>query len=370
MTRVCHISTVHSAIDHRLFSKECVSLVEAGYEVHLIARAQSDSFDKGVHIHAFPDYGSRIVRATFGVLNIGFRANKLRPDVVHFHDPEILWISPFFRLFGVKLIYDSHEHFPKQVTSKPWVKPAFVRYLLSRIVALYEFFFILFVNRVISVTPEIVNRFPPKKRCLVRNFPILTSPKHEIENLPSANSDELPIAIYVGGLTRIRGIKELVEVFARLVDRCELRLFGPWESEEFGDLCMKPSSPNVFYMGVKPNEEIAPEILKADIGLALLYPVKNYLMSYPVKAFEYMSAGLPIIMSDFPYWKKLFNGCAIFVNPIDSDEIYQAIINLIENPERREKMGALGLQMVENEYNWEPEAKKLIRLYVNLLGEN
>src|SRR5690554_907901 len=227
MIRVCHISTVHSARDHRLLNKECVSLSKAGYDVHLIARTENDSQFNGVHIHAFPSYDSRLLRATLGVMKIGVQAYKLRPKVVHFHDPEILWITPFLRLLGLKLIYDSHEHFPKQVTSKPWLKSKLLLILLSYIAALYEFFFILFVHRVVSVTPEIVNRFPVKKRCMVRNFPILIPPKPKTNALPEENSYQLPVAIYVGGLTRIRGIKEIVNVFSMLEKKCELRLFGP-----------------------------------------------------------------------------------------------------------------------------------------------
>lgn len=366
MIRICHLSTVHSATDHRLLNKECVSLSKAGYDVHLIARAEEDSLVNGVQIHAFPDYSNRFLRATVGVVKIGIEAYKLRPRVVHFHDPEILWITPFLWLLRIKLIYDSHEHFPKQVTSKPWLKPKLLRLLLSRIVAVYEFFYVLFVKRVISVTPEIVNRFPLRKRCLVRNFPILFSTEPKNITLPRVGSDHIPVAIYVGGLTRLRGIKEIVDVFSRLESKCELRLFGPWESEEFKDFCLRSCSDNVFYMGVRQNEEIAEELLKADIGLALLYPVKNYLMSYPVKAFEYMSASLPIVMSDFPYWEKLFEGAAIFVNPKAKNEIYKAILVLIEDKNRRIEMGSVGLRMVKTEYNWESEAKKLVQLYANL----
>ena len=67
----------------------------------------------------------------------------------------------------------------------------------------------------------------------------------------------------------------------------------------------------------------------ADIGLSLLYPVKNYLTSLPIKAFEYMACSLPVIMSDFDYWKEIFKDCALFTDPQSPEMIGDCITRLL-----------------------------------------
>ena len=49
MKRVCHLTSVHSSDDTRVFHKECVSLARAGYDVTLVAPGESRE-ELGVHI--------------------------------------------------------------------------------------------------------------------------------------------------------------------------------------------------------------------------------------------------------------------------------------------------------------------------------
>jgi glycosyltransferase involved in cell wall biosynthesis len=290
-------------------------------------------------------------------------ALRLKPAIIHVHDPELLWVSWLVRLFGVQFIYDVHEHVPKQITSKPWINPPILRKPVAAVVEAYEWFFTLFANRVISVTPEIVGRFPEKKGLLVRNFPPL-----ETAVMPIIHSDKREtVSIYAGGLTHIRGIAEIVKAYSELGKDFRLHLLGPWESETFRDECLSRAGENVRYLGQVSPDEVSRYIRQADIGLAILYPVKNYLMSYPVKAFEYMKEGLPIVMSSFPYWKNLFSSCAEFVNPYDSEEIKAAVIELAGSSSKRNEFGRNGYDLIRKEYNWTHEGEKLKEAYLSLL---
>jgi glycosyltransferase involved in cell wall biosynthesis len=82
-----------------------------------------------------------------------------------------------------------------------------------------------------------------------------------------------------------------------------------------------------------------------------------------------MSAGLPIISSNFPLWEQIVlgNNCGICVNPHDPIAIGNAIQNLIDNPLKAEQMGKNGRIAVEEKYNWEIEERKLFQLYQKLL---
>jgi len=363
LKRVCHISSVHPAGDHRLLDKECRTLAENGFETYLIARAERNFEKYGVRIIAFPSYNARLKRAVFGSVKILRMALALKPALIHIHDPELLWLSWIVKLKGIRFMYDAHEHVPKQVTSKSWIRSAVIRKIAAAIIGAYERLFSLFADKVISVTPEIVERFPPEKRVLIRNFPPFDPLVEPVRHTDKGQT----VSIYAGGLTKIRGIFEMVSAYSELGENYRLNLLGPWESESFRDECMAIAGDNVSYLGLVTPDEVSNYIRKADIGLAILYPVKNYLMSYPVKAFEYMKEGLPIIMSSFPYWENLFSTCAEFVDPYDAQAIKRAVMELAKSSDLRNKYGRNGYALIRDEYNWKNEGEKLKEAYLSLL---
>jgi len=106
----------------------------------------------------------------------------------------------------------------------------------------------------------------------------------------------------------------------------------------------------------------------ADIGIVNFLPLPNQENALPNKPFEYMAAGLPVIASDFPLWKKIIDdaGCGICVNPASPREIAEAILHLFNNPQLRKQMGENGRRAVEEKYNWERESKKLLTVYEKL----
>jgi hypothetical protein len=87
--------------------------------------------------------------------------------------------------------------------------------------------------------------------------------------------------------------------------------------------------------------------------------------------FEYMAAGLPVIASDFPLWRQIVDGagCGLLVDPLDPVAIADAMQWILEHPAGAEAMGRRGRQAVEEKYNWEREAEKLIGLYERLMRD-
>ena len=66
----------------------------------------------------------------------------------------------------------------------------------------------------------------------------------------------------------------------------------------------------------------------SDIGMSVLYPIKNYLTALPIKSFEYMACSLPMVVSNFDYWQKLFGECALFADPYNPKDIANKILYL------------------------------------------
>jgi glycosyltransferase involved in cell wall biosynthesis len=359
--KVCHISTVHPAFDVRIFHKECVSLAKADYDVSLVVTHNKKEIVQGVSIIPLPKSKGRLHRIFIKSLLAFYKALKTRSKIIHFHDPELIGLGILFKILGKKVIYDSHENVSSQIENKAWLGNKLIRLIVKKTYRIFEKKGVLFFDSVISVTPEIVKFLSQKKGTLVRNYPIISlinSSQKEIKH-------NVPILIYVGGLTKIRGIKEICDAVRIIKKDIELHLVGAWESESYQKECMY-NNHRVKYFGVKPLKEVYSLIHKADVGFVTLYPEKNYLNSFPIKAFEYMACEIPMIMSNFPYWEKTFEGCAKFVNPLSIKEITDAINYLIENKSEAKTLGKKGKIMIESQFSWKSESEKLIALYKSL----
>ena len=78
-----------------------------------------------------------------------------------------------------------------------------------------------------------------------------------------------------------------------------------------------------------------------------------------------MAAGLPVIASNYELWRQIVedNKCGICVNPLNVQEIAEAIIYIANHPEEARIMGQNGISAVEKTYNWANEEKKLLQVY-------
>ena len=104
----------------------------------------------------------------------------------------------------------------------------------------------------------------------------------------------------------------------------------------------------------------------ADIGLCVLHPVENYKESIPIKVMEYMTAGLPVISSDFNYWRNIFGDIGTYVNPYDYKEIANSIKQYINNDKLVKTIGDNNRKKIDEKLNWGLEEKKLLKLYKDL----
>jgi glycosyltransferase involved in cell wall biosynthesis len=102
--------------------------------------------------------------------------------------------------------------------------------------------------------------------------------------------------------------------------------------------------------------------------LVVLHPTKAYVDSQPTKLFEYMSAGLTVIASEFPIWRRSVAAarCGLLVDPLSPEAIARALEWLLEHPSEAAEMGRRGQQAVNERYNWELESEHLIATYAEL----
>jgi len=268
------------------------------------------------------------------------------------------------RLFGKKVIYDIHEDVPEQILTKNWLRSIIIRKIVSFLFNGFEKLSCIFFNIIIAATPDIAKKFPSKKTITLRNFPILELiDKAE----PLSINKQTSIIIYIGGLTEIRGIKEIIQSMRFVGDRAKLWLLGKWESKEFKKKCENLKGwKHIKYLGHAPYGKHYSFIKRANIGIINFLPLPNQQTAMPNKPFEYMACSLPIIMSNFPYWKEVFGKCALFTNPHNPKDIAEKILYLLNNPNEAKKLGENGRRVILKKYNWENEGKKLLEVYEKL----
>lgn len=369
--RVCHISTVHSAFDDRIFYKECTTLANHNFDVTLIACNPADEVKNGVRIIGLPVYESRIKRFIFGFFLALTRALKIKAEIYHFHDPELIPLGLILKLCRKKVIYDMHELTSTQIESKEWLSPLFGKMLRSGYLLL-EYFGVRLFDAVILVGDgylSFIEKHYKKwehKFFRLRNYSILRliDPVIAAQKSPGLKKQ----IIYVGGLSRIRGIREIVMAMEFINPEYQLVLLGKFDDPVYQQTCEELQQwSRVSYEGFHPLEYVYGQILNSEVALALLYSNENYMTSLPVKAFEYMALSKPIVMSDFPYWMNVFKGCALFVDPYDPVKIAEAINELINHPQLSRELGITGRQLVEKCYAWESEEPRLIYLYNQII---
>ncbi len=361
---VVMLTSAHPALDDRIFYREAKTLANAGYTVCVVGRHPESEVVDGVSIRALPSPCNRLQRLLSGPTILKM-ALELDSRLYIIHDPELILVAFILRSLGKKVVYDAHENLPAQILQKEWIVPP-IRQALVPVVAAVEWIAARVLNGVIAAVPAIQMRFPKSRTELVRNFPTRSALATLAEGVPLEQRRD--IVIYTGGLSRVRGIGELVEAFRGLDDK-ELWLVGSFDDREYQRkiTCSLPG--NVAWLGLKSHDEVLKMYRFAKLGALLLYPTPNHRCALPVKLFEYFGAGLPVISSDFPEYRELVEGCGTQVNPYDVGAIRVAICKLLDDAAALAEMSARARDRVVNCFFWEDEGERLVKFCTRLMSE-
>ncbi len=364
--KICHVTSLHSPDDTRIFHKECCSLANY-YDVTLIAPNVTNYRKYGINVVGVELPKNRFSRLTH--LNAVLKkALEIDADIYHFHDPELMNIGLKIKKYGKKVIFDSHEDVPAQILGKQYI-PKLLRKSLSYIYSYYEKKHLSQYDALVTVTPHIVERLSKinSNTEMITNFPVV---KNKITDRNTISFQDRQYVSFIGAVSPHYRHEHIICA----LENCSVKylLAGPAESSYLEKLKSCKGWDKVEYRGVIPAEDVYSLLDQSFAGLVIpeYRPNAGYKRGTigVLKLFEYMLAGIPVIATDFDLWKEIIEGneCGICVNPFSDQEISDAINFYLLNPETAKKHGENGRRAVLEHYCWATQESKLLELYRRL----
>lgn len=361
--KIVHLTSVHVPSDNRIFHKQCKAAVAAGYEVVLIAAHARDEVRGGVRIRSVRRPRSRLARIFTTVPAIAKAAVQERADLYQFHDPELIPVGLMLRMFGRRVLYDIHEDYTASIAQKRYL-PRPMRRVLALLVGWAESVATSCFD-VILAEKYYQRRFP--QGTLVLNYPILEQFRHIVHG---TTIREPPRLLYTGDVSIDRGASHHVGILHSVPD-IEVFIVGRC-TREMADALRARAGQHADRLHIVgegrfvPFDEIMQHYKRGGwlAGLAIFPWTPHYEQKELTKFFEYMAAGLPVLCSDFPCWKRLVegHGVGMCVDPENPMSVAGAISYLTNHPDEVRAMGIRGTAAA-SKFSWANQAQRLISLY-------
>lgn len=255
-----------------------------------------------------------------------------------------------------------------------------------KLVRAYHQFLLQIVRRIlpkadlilIAMDPEVLSYFgvyPQADNVFVVTNGVnlhITRPGGEVVD---AKPDKFRI-VYVGPVQKTRGIDVILKAAELLLAEglnFELELVGPILAEEKAwiDQVLERTGLNqcTTLTGAVPHAEALRRIAGADVCLCIL-PLKvlNYRYAYPIKLFEYMAMGKPIVCTRMKGTERIIQDgeTGLLVPPDDPHALAEAILKLYCDPDLRRKLGQNARQAAVN-YDWEKINAQIVERIAQLL---
>ncbi|MDQ7786440.1 MAG: glycosyltransferase family 4 protein [Thermodesulfovibrionales bacterium] len=306
---------------------------------------------------------------------------RLAPDVCHFHDFEFLFALPLLKLLcRSKIIYDVHEAYPEAALASPII-PAFLRPFVALIVDKTEQILSRLADYIITSDERIAERFYGRGSNLeiIFNYPDLImfeQNKERIAELNHSYEGRIPI-IYQGSMAEDRGLFHMIEAMDILKSvRPEVLLILAGNMSDalsrrvHSMIKSKSLHKQIDVLGWIPHKDIVNYITIAKVGLVPLLPTEKFKKNIPIKQFEYMACGVPILGANLhPIASYVLKaGCGKVYDSTRPDALACGVMELLEDEQEWRRMSESGKRAVRDLWNWDEMEKRLLRVYENILG--
>jgi glycosyltransferase involved in cell wall biosynthesis len=380
------VENLPSPFDRRVW-QEATTLRQHGYEVSIICptgKGYSKKYEEidGIHIyrHNLPleadgalGYLLEYSTALFWEFYLAFKVLFTRGfDVIHACNPPdlIFIVGGFFRLFGKKFLFDHHDINPELYEAKFGRRDFFWKLMVwcERLT---------FKTAGVSIaTNESYKRIAierggmaPEDVYVVRSGPKLDRLKI-IEPVPALKKGKQYLVGYVGVMGKQEGIDYLLRAARHIVfdmQRTDIHfglVGGGTELEELKRYAVELGLADyVTFTDRVPDQELLEMLNTADICVNPDVANEMNDKSTMNKIMEYMALAKPIVQFDLTEGRFSAGEASLYANKNDEIDLADKIVELLDDPEKRKKMGEFGRNRVVNELEWDYEVPKLLAAY-------
>lgn len=390
--RVCLL--VHQyAYRHARVQRFAETLADAGVQVDLLclrdpARPQ-DGAMRGVRIFTIPlgrgsqertgrllEYIAAFALFTVYLLKLYIRN---RYDIIQIHNmPDFLVFSALVpRLLGARIVLDICDPMPEFYSSKHVVGKS--RRVMVSLLAAQERISTSFVQAVTCATPNfkevLIGRGTPASKITVVNYVpdshLFARADVRAQRADGGGRFEL---IYPGTIAPRYGLDVAIRALPALMPKIlglRLVILGPQNGYTRQLLALADQlgvSAALELRPLVPLSEVAAQIAGADVGIYPALPDPHMSIAMPLKVLEYAAMGIPVVASRLKVLMDLFPESAImFFDPGDVDGFARCILELFEQPARREELVRAADGLVLSRVSWSEERRKYFELLDRLL---
>lgn len=369
--------------------QEATTLAANGYIVSVICPkgkgyTQEKEFLKGVHIfrHNLPQEGNGAIgyAREYGAalkeeLRLAKRIYKeIGFDVIHGCNPpdNIYMVAAYFKKYGVKYVFDHHDICPELFEAKFGSTSGLLYksqiWLERQTYKHCDFAFV--TNESYKRIAIERGKMDPDKVIVLRSGPKLERMR-VMEPVESIKRGFKYMVGYLGVIGQQEGIEYLIEA-ARYIKERDNNIFwgivggGPHletlkkQAHDMGlDDCVE-------FTGRVPDQQMLEYLNTADVCVnSDKYNSMND-KSTMNKILEYMALAKPIVQFDLTEGRYSEQEASLYAKNNDAVDMADKITELLNDPERRKRMGEYGRDRVVNELSWEHTSKALLDGYEKL----
>lgn len=372
--KVCHITTVHPALDARIFYRMCRGLATRQVETVLIA---PQSFSAEPNLRPSPSNEALARAPRLRRIEIALKAALAEAaDLYHFHDPELIPLALILKALRADraVVYDVHEDYPSMMRDKYWL-PRWLRPGAALSARLANQLAGRLLDGIVAADRGVAADFArtaAMKTLVHYNYPDLGL----FKSFPGAPAQPSADLVYLGGLSERAGIFVLFDALQILAGsdiRPKVRLAGYTDGDK-GLAAIKAAldrhglGEQIELHGRLEHSEVPAWLRSGRIGLVLLQAVPKFLKNIPSKMFEYWACGLPVLASDLPPIRQFLtegrNGHLF--PPANASRLAERIGDLLRRPDHARSLGDAGRLLVEKQWNNEIQIDSLIGFYRRL----